>query len=146
MRHFRTALDCHPRTRSLSLPVLTVFKGGLTLRAALLIGFVLIVRFEVLAQDENIPATASKPVADRPLTSEERAELLKIIRNLQERVDKLEAAQAATKGGAVTTSTPDAVETRPSPVVEPAATTTPEPATPAKAKDDDDDKDWTYGK
>src|SRR6185369_11312096 len=114
--------------------------------AELLIGVVLIFSFEVFAQAENIPPTASKPISDRPLTSEERAELLKIIRNLQERVDKLEAAQAASKGAAVTTPTPDAVETKPSSLVEPAPATTPEPATPAKAKDDDDDKDWTYGK
>ena len=152
MRHFLTILDCHPWTRSLPLPVLTVSKCGLILRAELLIGVVLIFSFEVFAQAENIPPTASKPVSDRPLTSEERAELLKIIRNLQERVDKLEAAQAATKGAAVTTTpTPDAVATRPSPLVEPpVATTTPEPTAVApKAKDDDDDdddKDWTYGK
>jgi len=152
MRHFLTILDCHPWTRSLPLPVLTVSKCGLILRAELLIGVVLIFSFEVFAQAENIPPTASKPVSDRPLTSEERAELLKIIRNLQERVDKLEAAQAATKGAAITTTpTPDAVATRPTPLVEPpVATTTPEPAAAApKAKDDDDDdddKDWTYGK
>jgi len=121
----------------------TARRRGLILRAALLMWICNSICF---AQAENIPPTASKPISDRPLTSEERAELLKIIRNLQERVDKLEAAQAASKGGAVTTPTPDAVETRPSSLVEPAPATTPEPATPAKAKDDDDDKDWTYGK
>src|ERR1044072_365436 len=115
----------------------TARRRGLILRAALLMWICNSICF---AQAENIPPTASKPVSDRPLTSEERAELLKIIRNLQERVDKLEAAQAATKGAAVTTTpTPDAVATRPSPLVEPpVATTTPEPAAAApKAKDDD---------
>ena len=121
-------------------------RRGLLLRAALLIGGILIFTVEVRAQAENIPPTASKPISDRPLTSEERAEILKIIRNLQERVDKLEAAQAAGKGAPVITPTPEPVDTKPSSVVEPAAATTPEPAVPAKAKDDDDDKDWTYGK
>ena len=64
----------------------------LALRVALLAQIVLALSLVCLAQTENTPAS-SKPLGDKPLTSDERAELLKLIRSLQERVDKLEAAQ-----------------------------------------------------
>ena len=63
--------------------------------AALLLGAVFDFNPKCFAQAENIPPVASKPLTDKPLTSDERAELLKLIRSLQERVEKLEAAQAS---------------------------------------------------
>jgi hypothetical protein len=69
-------------------------RWAIVLRAALLVQIVLTLSLVCLAQSENTPAT-SKPAEDKPLTSDERAELLKLIKSLQERVDKLEAAQAA---------------------------------------------------
>jgi hypothetical protein len=57
------------------------------LRATLLL---LILNVVCFAQTENTPAS-STPVGDKPLTSDERSELLKLIRNLQERLEKLEA-------------------------------------------------------
>ena len=53
-----------------------------TARAALLIGCLLVLKMVCFAQ------------ADKPLTSAERDELMKLIRSLQERIDKLESAQA----------------------------------------------------
>ena len=65
------------------------------LRAALLVKILLALTVVCYAQTENGPAPAqSKPAGDKPLTSDERAELLKLIRNLQERIEKLEAAQS----------------------------------------------------
>src|SRR5690349_2181890 len=90
MRHFLTILDCQPWTRSLPLPVLTVSKCGSMLRAALLIGSLLVFNNLCHAQTE-IP----QPSPDKSLTSSERDELLKLIRSLQERLDRLEAAQAS---------------------------------------------------
>ena len=71
----------------------------LLLRSALLLGTVLIfvrVSFAQNAEPQTQPQSpTSKPQGDKPLTASEREELLKIIRSLQERVDRLEAAQAA---------------------------------------------------
>jgi len=66
------------------------------LQVAALVGVVLLYNVVCAAQDPN-PNTArpTKSGDQNPLTSDERAELLKLIRSLQERVDKLEAAQAA---------------------------------------------------
>ena len=66
----------------------------LALRVALLVQIILALSMVCLAQTENPPAS-SKPAGDKPLTADERAELLKLIKSLQERVDKLEAAQGA---------------------------------------------------
>src|SRR5215510_15095371 len=44
---------------------------------------------------QPVLTSAATPDGQKPLTNDERAELLKIIRSLQERVEKLEAAQAA---------------------------------------------------
>lgn len=85
-------LQANPATR----------RRNLALRVALLIQIVLALSLVCLAQTENTPAN-SKPQGDKPLTSDERAELLRLIKSLQERVDKLEAAQGAQPS---TTQTP----------------------------------------
>ena len=118
----------------------------LLLPAALLIGICNVLCF---AQAENIPPVGPKPVADKPLTSDERAALMKLIRSLQERVDKLEAAQAATTPASQAVGTPTAPNATPSPLLPPEPTATPDAATANTKNDDDDDdeeKDWTYGR
>jgi hypothetical protein len=52
------------------------------------------------------PAPAAGAVTS-PLSSDERAEMLELIRRLQERVEKLETAQAAATNSAVATPVPD---------------------------------------
>jgi len=85
---------------------------------------------------ENGPTpVANPPVEKAPLSDEERAELLKLIKDLQDRVKKLEAAQASTPNTAptsvpVVTSTP--VETAP-----PENTEAPAPVETAPDQDDD---------
>src|SRR5215204_3162313 len=67
-------------------------------RAALLIKILLVVNLVCLAQTGNKPPAVNKSSVDnKPLMSDERAELLKLIRSLQERVEKLEAAQSDTE-------------------------------------------------
>ncbi|HEX7334422.1 MAG TPA: hypothetical protein VF290_23175, partial [Pyrinomonadaceae bacterium] len=76
---------------STSSQVLTVKRRcSIALRAALLVKIILLVNLVCFAQADKAPAS---PSGDKPLTADERAELLKLIRSLQERVDKLEAAQ-----------------------------------------------------
>lgn len=117
----------------------------LLLHAALLIGIFNVLCF---AQAENIPPVAPKPVPDKPLTSDERAELMKLIRSLQERLDKLEAAQAGTTPASPVVATPTSPNATPSPSLQPEPTATPDAATVKTNNDDDDDdeKDWTYGR
>ena len=76
----------------------------LVLRAASLIGCLLLLKLICFAQD-------------KPLTSGERDELLKLIRSLQERIDKLEAAQAEPASAPAATPSPTAahLETKPDP-------------------------------
>src|SRR5215212_3920550 len=114
------------------------------LRGALLIKILLVVSMVSFAQTDNTPPAATKSSVDnKPLTSDERAELLKLIRSLQERVEKLEAAEAGTeKSGAEKTVVPSALTESPAPT--PSATTpnTEAPA-PVEAKpeaQDDEDK------
>ena len=68
------------------------------LQAAVLIAVALGGRAACFAQSPNtnaIGSAAAQSATDqKPLTNDERAELLKLIRSLQERVDRLEAAQA----------------------------------------------------
>src|SRR5215207_3594881 len=113
-------------------------------RAALLIKILLIVNMVCLAQTENKPpATKSSSVDNKPLTSDERAELLKLIRSLQERVEKLETGQAGTeKSGAdksvvPTTSTERAA---PTPSEQPPNTEAPAPVEAKPAAQDDENK------
>ena len=106
----------------------------IALRAALLL---LLVNVLCFGQAENTPAP-STPAGDKPLRADERAELLKLIKRLQERVEKLEAAQAAPQNNEaavmpVAASTP----------VEPAtaeSTDSPAPAVETPPQDDDDNK------
>jgi hypothetical protein len=64
------------------------------LRAALLGGIWLICCQICYSQAETTPPSAQSSTV-KPVSSDEREELLKLIRSLQERVEKLEAAQAA---------------------------------------------------
>jgi hypothetical protein len=69
-------------------------RGSFALRAALYFGAVLIFSSYCHAQDGSPATPKPNPSPDKPLASGEREELLKLIRSLQERLDKLEAAQA----------------------------------------------------
>jgi len=107
----------------------------IALHAALLILIVNVVCF-----GQTDPPASATPAGDKPLTSNERAELLKLIRNLQERLDKLEAAQAANANTA-TANIPVATASP----VEPTTPESPGPIeTPAKQDDDDDKFDGRY--
>ncbi|HKG98848.1 MAG TPA: hypothetical protein VKA97_13585, partial [Pyrinomonadaceae bacterium] len=110
----------------------------------MLIKLLLVVNLVCLAQTENKPpAVNTSSVDNKPLTSDERAELLKLIRSLQERVEKLEAAEAGTeKSGAEKTPVPSALTESPAPT--PSATTpnteAPAPVEAKPAAQDDEDK------
>ena len=107
----------------------------IALHAALLILIINVVCF-----GQTDPPASATPAGDKPLTSNERAELLKLIRNLQERLDKLEAAQAANANTA-TANIPVATASP----VEPTTPESPGPIeTPAKQDDDDDKFDGRY--
>src|SRR5262249_62160127 len=61
----------------------------------------------------NSPGTDAKSATDqKPLTSDERAELMKLIQQLQERVAKLEAAQAAPSQSPAPNPSPAAAEAK----------------------------------
>lgn len=90
---------------------------------------------------------ASRPAVDKPLSSDERTELLQLIRSLQERLDKLEAAQVPVAANAsVLNRTPNVVS---GPAVQPvgvrdkpmapetAAAAEPIPAATSQADSDD---------
>jgi hypothetical protein len=121
---------------------LTTRRGSLVLRAALSFLLVFILNLVCFAQAENLPPVATRPAPAKPLPADERAELLKLIRSLQERVEKLEAAQPSISSTPVV-SLPNPT---PSPDVQPA--NTPEPvATATSNKDDeDDDEGRSYGR
>lgn len=87
-------------TLTLSQTFTATRRRGLIPRAALLVKLILLLNVVCFAQTENGP-TAPKSTGEKPLTSDERAELLKLIRDLQQRIEKLEAAQA---GGAPPTT------------------------------------------
>jgi hypothetical protein len=67
------------------------------LMRALLLNLILlnVVCFAQTPTSDDSAAPSSQKTSDKPLTVDERAELLKLIKSLQERVEKLEAAQAA---------------------------------------------------
>src|SRR5215212_6509890 len=112
-------------------------------RAALLIKILLVVSMVSFAQTNNIPPAATKPLVDQPLTSDERAELLKLIRSLQERVEKLEGAQPVTeKSGADKSVVPSASTESPAPTPseQPPNTEAPAPVEAKPAAQDDEDK------
>src|SRR5829696_4948053 len=119
------------------------------LRAALLIKILLVVSIVCVAQTENVPPGATKSSVDnKPLTSDERAELLKLIRSLQERVEKLEAGQAnsekpgSEKPGADKSLVPSASTESPAPTPseQPPNTEAPAPVEAKPAAQDDEDK------
>ena len=103
-------------------------------RAALLVASLFLVKMICFAQAENLPPIASKPNPEKPLTNDERAELFKLIKSLQERIEKLEAARAPD------TSPAPAVAPAPTPEA-PAPVTTPQPQPGVDANEDDDDDD-----
>ncbi|HEX6047044.1 MAG TPA: hypothetical protein VFZ22_21325 [Pyrinomonadaceae bacterium] len=115
-------------------------------RAALLISCLLVLKIVCFAQAENLPPLANKPHPEKPLTADERAELFKLIRSLQERIEKLEAARAADGPSA------PAVTPAPVPSTSPLVLPTPEaPApvattSPQKNDDDEDDDEKSYGR
>src|SRR6185369_17069539 len=76
------------------------------LRAALLVQIILTLNLICFGQAENVQPASTMSDGSKPLTSDERQELLKLIRSLQERVDKLEAAQAAGATGNTTAAGP----------------------------------------
>jgi hypothetical protein len=95
------------------------------------------------ANPENGPTPAASPAVEKvPVGDEERAELLKLIKSLQERVEKLEAAQAPSPNAAAT-SVPVATSTP----VESATTETaasPAPVETTPTQDDDKNFDGRY--
>src|SRR5215217_909366 len=117
---------------------------AITWRIALLMNCLVVFKLMAGAQTPG-PSSSTTPekgtsgsVEKASLNDVERAELLKLIKSLQERVDKLEAAQAATANTSpasvpVATSTP--VDT-PSPEAAPSL----EPAEATPPKQDDGDK------
>src|SRR5690349_4976395 len=122
-------------------------RRGLMLRAALLTAILFVLSLNCVAQTDSATATpvkppVEKPAADtKPLTADERAELLKLIRSLQERVDKLEAAQAGTEKSSSTTVAPaDAPAQLPAPADGTPNSEAPAPAEAKPKGQDDDDK------
>jgi hypothetical protein len=86
-------------TLTLSRKMKAMPRRNSLLRWALLIGIVSLLKSSAFGQT-SAPSDSGtneifKPRSDKPLTSSERDELLKLIRSLQERVEKLEAAQAS---------------------------------------------------
>ena len=120
-------------------------RRGFTLRAALLAGTVLIMSSVCVAQSETLPPIAAKPAPVKTLPPDERAELLKIIRTLEERVEKLEAKQAGTNAPEAATVPAPTPETTPA-VPPPVVATTPPAANENISDDDDDDEGRSYGK
>src|SRR5215212_1362565 len=114
------------------------------LRGALLIKILLVVSMVSFAQTDNTPPAATKSSVDnKPLTSDERAELLKLIRSLQERVEKLEAGQVGSeKSGADKSVVPSPSTESPAstPSEQPPNTEAPAPVEAKPAAQDDDDK------
>jgi hypothetical protein len=102
-----------------------------------------------LTSNKNLPNPPAKPTADpAPLTADERKELLELIKSLQDRVDKLEAAQASkieepSVNGAtqpVTSEAINAVSPTTAPITPNQATDGSEPPKKTKSQDDDGSK------
>src|SRR5688500_5529173 len=111
----------------------------LMLRAALLVICVALLKVAAFAQAENLPPIANKPNPEKPLTSDERAGLFKLIKSLQERIEKLEAARGS--------DSPPAPVVAPAPTPEPPApVTTTAPPQSTVDDDDDDDDEKSYGR
>src|SRR5215217_5154407 len=114
------------------------------LRAALLIKILLVMSMVSCAQTDNTPPAATKSSVDtKPLTSDERAELLKLIRSLQERVEKLEAGQVDSEKSAADKPVVPSAPTEPvapTPSEQPPNTEAPAPVEAKPAAQDDEDK------
>ena len=113
------------------------------LRTALLVKLLFALAVVCIAQtDSALPVPKSSP--DKPLTVDERAELLKLIRSLQERVEKLEAAQATAEKANLAPQ-PSA---SPAPVTSEPAENTDLPAAvaPVATKQENDDEDKFDGR
>src|SRR5829696_3054853 len=114
------------------------------LRAALLIKILLVFSMVSFAQTDNTPPGPTKSSVDnKPLTSDERAELLKLIRSLQERVEKLEGAQPVTEKSGADKSLVPTTSTEPpapTPSEQPPNTEAPAPVEAKPAAQDDEDK------
>lgn len=110
------------------------------LRVAFLVQLLLTLNLACFAQGDSAPPSTSNPPRDKPLTADERAELLKLIRSLQERVEKLEAAQSSVDKAALTpepSASPAAAQVEPA---QNASSPAPVAVKPAKQDDDDEDK------
>ena len=105
-------------------------RRGMLLRAALLIGI-----FNLACFAQTSPTPTPTPAAKPSLTDDERTELLKLIRSLQERVDKLEAAQAAVEKPSAAAPSP-----APAPADETPNSESPAPVEAKPTGQDDDDK------
>lgn len=122
--------------------------GAILTRAALLIGGVVVVQSVAVAQSqgsatpENGPAAPKSSAEKVPLSDAERAELLKLIKSLQERVEKLEAAQAkpsnVASSSAPVAATPPVAAENVSPAT--AENTDAPPSVASSPKQDDDNK------
>ena len=121
-----------------------VRRGSLMLPAALLVTSLLSLSVPGYAQNPNAKekTPTSPPVNDQePLANDERAELLKLIRSLQDRVEKLEAAQptasplpsTANPTGTTATGTTVSAVAKDAP---PASSVSPD--APTKSQDSDD--------
>ena len=87
-------------TRLLSQTSIATRRRSYMLRAALLVVLALVSCRAGAGQERtlntNLPDPPTKPASDpAPITADERTELLKLIRSLQDRLDKLEAGQAS---------------------------------------------------
>ena len=130
--------------RSLLFHAQSTRRRNQVLRVALLVQLLLTLNVFCFAQADSAPTPAPlKTSGDKPLTNDERAELLRLIRSLQERVDKLEAAQNAADKADKTSvapqpsASPVAVKTEPLPNSEAPA---PAENVPVKPADEGDDK------
>src|SRR5215213_2565409 len=111
------------------------------LRAALLIKILLVMSMFSFAQADNTPPAATKSSVDtKPLTSDERAELLKLIRSLQERVEKLEAGTEKSSAEKTAVLSTPAESPAPTPSEQPPNTEAPAPVEAKPAAQDDEDK------
>lgn len=125
-------------------------------RLVLVIVYVFVFTVNAFAQEparaDATPIPAPTPIVaveKKEISADERAELLKLIRSLQERLDKLEAAQAPTShSNAPSSATASGVGS--TPVVETPSTKSleqpsipaAEPVDAAKSQDDDDKKSF----
>lgn len=128
------------------------------LRAALLVAVAALVNCHVnlgqsRASNTSLPNPTAKPAPDpAPITADERTELLKLIKSLQERLDKLEAAQGPKTAEAPVISPVANASNEPTS----AAPSTPPPINPNEAteevkepsnvKSPDDDANKIYGR